>query len=291
MIQCFPQKVFTPAEAGGAQPHLRYVCKIDPEASVYPRVMHAHEDFVEVCLILSGSSQYMIQGQTQKVAQGDIVVYNSGDVHDEISGVDSVVGSYCVAIGGLCLDGLRENALTADEDRHVYPAGDVFPILQGLCESLYQTLCSGAARAEETAHYIMMAYLSQVQRICTGGGDDPQAARPGELSSELKAYIDLHYMKDITFQGMADRLHYNPCYLSHAFKKAWGYSPMQYLLRRRIGEAQTLLINSNDSITHIAQAVGFDSPSYFNMQFLKNVGLSPSKYRNSYVGVKTAVNC
>lgn len=47
---------------------------------------------------------------------------------------------------------------------------------------------------------------------------------------------------------------------------------MQYLLRRRIGEAQTLLITTDLSITRIAERVGYDTQSYFNLQFTKNVG-------------------
>ena len=62
-----------------------------------------------------------------------------------------------------------------------------------------------------------------------------------------------------------------------------GYSPIQYLLRRRIGEAQTLLITTDYSITQIAGMVGYDTQSYFNMQFTKNVGISPKKFRQNYI--------
>lgn len=52
---------------------------------------------------------------------------------------------------------------------------------------------------------------------------------------------------------------------------------MQYLLRRRIGEAQTLLITTELSVTRIAEMVGYDSSSYFNLQFTKNVGMPPEQ--------------
>lgn len=62
-----------------------------------------------------------------------------------------------------------------------------------------------------------------------------------------------------------------------------GYSPVQYLLRRRIGEAQTLLITTDLSITRIAEMVGYDTQSYFNLQFTKNVGMPPNKFRQNYI--------
>ena len=62
-----------------------------------------------------------------------------------------------------------------------------------------------------------------------------------------------------------------------------GYSPVQYLLRRRIGEAQTLLITTDLPITRIAEMVGYDTQSYFNLQFTKNVGMPPNKFRQNYI--------
>lgn len=62
-----------------------------------------------------------------------------------------------------------------------------------------------------------------------------------------------------------------------------GYSPVQYLLRRRIGEAQTLLITTELPITRIAEMVGYDTQSYFNLQFTKNVGMPPKKFRQNYI--------
>ena len=85
---------------------------------------------------------------------------------------------------------------------------------------------------------------------------------------------------------MGEALHISPYYLSHVFKQMSGYSPVQYLLRRRIGEAQTLLITTDLSITRIAELVGYDTQSYFNLQFTKNVGMSPGKFRQNYIVAK-----
>ncbi len=82
---------------------------------------------------------------------------------------------------------------------------------------------------------------------------------------------------------MGEALHISPYYLSHVFKQMSGYSPVQYLLRRRIGEAQTLLITTDLSITRIAEMVGYDTQSYFNLQFTKNVGMPPNKFRQNYI--------
>ena len=61
-VQCFVEKevktIFR--DSGEDHPKLLYVSEIRPDASTHPRVMHAHEDFVELILICSGSSEYLI---------------------------------------------------------------------------------------------------------------------------------------------------------------------------------------------------------------------------------------
>ena len=63
------------------------------------------------------------------------------------------------------------------------------------------------------------------------------------------------------------------------FKQKTGYSVKQYLLRRRLGEAQIRLASTQDSVQRIAEESGFEDASYFSRIFLKYVGLTPSEYR------------
>ena len=61
---------------------------------------------------------------------------------------------------------------------------------------------------------------------------------------------------------------------------AWSNSVLkQYILRRRVGEAQVMLYDTTDSISEIAQAVGFEDAAYFSRLFSKYVGMSPREYR------------
>ena len=71
----------------------------------------------------------------------------------------------------------------------------------------------------------------------------------------------------------------SPYHLAHVFKQYTGYTLKQYILRRRIGEAQDRLSYSSDSITQIAREVGFEDSAYFSRIFTKYVGMSPKFYR------------
>lgn len=270
---------------GENQPRLLYVSEIRPDASAHPRVMHAHADAVELILICSGSSEYLIHDKKVVIKAGDLLVYNAGVVHDEVSGPDMEVGSYCVGVGGLHMPGLRENALISDEKGYVFPTGRYFEDMKELFVMMFRNLAAGEPHAELFCTSLLHALLVSVLTVTEGVGETREnpADEPHILGSRIKDYIDRHYMEPITLQSMGEALRISPYYLSHVFKQMSGYSPVQYLLRRRIGEAQTLLITTELSVARIAEMVGYDSQSYFNLQFTKNVGMPPSRYRHNYI--------
>ena len=284
-VQCFVKRDVRPVFTGENQPRLLYVSEIRPDASAHPRVMHAHEDAVELILICSGSSEYLIHDKKVVIKAGDLLVYNAGVVHDEVSGPDMEVGSYCVGVGGLHMPGLRENALISDEKGYVFPTGRYFEDMKELFVMMFRNLAAGEPHAELFCTSLLHALLVSVLTVTEGVGETREnpADEPHILGSRIKDYIDRHYMEPITLQSMGEALRISPYYLSHVFKQMSGYSPVQYLLRRRIGEAQTLLITTELSVARIAEMVGYDSQSYFNLQFTKNVGMPPSRYRHNYI--------
>ncbi len=284
-VQCFVKRDVRPVFTGENQPRLLYVSEIRPDASAHPRVMHAHADAVELILICSGSSEYLIHDKKVVIKAGDLLVYNAGVVHDEVSGPDMEVGSYCVGVGGLHMPGLRENALISDEKGYVFPTGRYFEDMKELFVMMFRNLAAGEPHAELFCTSLMHALLVSVLTVTEGVGETREnpTDEPHILGSRIKDYIDRHYMEPITLQSMGEALRISPYYLSHVFKQMSGYSPVQYLLRRRIGEAQTLLITTELSVARIAELVGYDSQSYFNLQFTKNVGMPPSRYRHNYI--------
>lgn len=284
-IQCFAKKSVQSIFVGKNDPRLLYVADIPPRASVHPRILHAHEDFVEISLIVSGESEYLIHNKRQTIHAGDLLVYNAGVVHDEVSGPDTEIGSYCVAVGGLHMPGLRENALLPDDAGYVFSTGAEFGDIRSICSMMFRNLSSGEPDADAFCNSLMHALLVKVLAVTEGkdASKEKPVDEPHVLGRRIKEYIDKHYMEPITLQSMGEALHISPYYLSHVFKQMSGYSPVQYLLRRRIGEAQTLLITTDLSITRIAEMVGYDTQSYFNLQFTKNVGMPPNKFRQNYI--------
>ncbi len=283
--QCFVKKEVQPIFQGENQPRLLYATEVRPAVSTHPRMMHAHGDLVELMLIYSGSSQYLIHDKKYIIKEGDLLVCNAGVVHDEVSGPDMEVGTYCVAVGGLRMPGLPPNALIPADAGYVFPTGEAYEELRQIFSIIFHRLSAGGPRAELFCNTMMHSLLVAALTVTEGKNavQEKPVDEPPILGRRIKEYIDHHYREPLTLQSMGEALHISPYYLAHVFKEMSGYAPGQYLQRRRIGEAQTLLINTDLTIARIAELLGYDNPNYFNLQFTKHVGMPPKRYRQNYI--------
>lgn len=285
MLQYFVRSAYDPVFHAENHPHLLYASLVDWGMTSFNRVMHSHDDYVEVLLVHRGTAEYLINDRKHLVQPGDMVIYNSGVIHDEGPWADHQLKAHCLAIGGLALPGLHKNALLPDGASPVLHCGDALPELETLCEMIFSALRRGGRAQELYAQSLTEAFLLRCLPLLPGApAPSPEPEPESALGARIKAHLDQHYAEDLGMPELAAALHLSAPYLSHVFKKLYGYSPMNYLLRRRIGEAQTLLITTDLSVTEIGERVGYETTSYFSAQFTKHVGVSPKAYRKNFVG-------
>jgi len=74
-----------------------------------------------------------------------------------------------------------------------------------------------------------------------------------------------------------------PSTLIDCFHKYLNCTPSQYLVKKKILYACSLLKSTNFTVLHIANELGFSSLSHFNKIFKKETGLPPSRYRKLYL--------
>jgi transcriptional regulator GlxA family with amidase domain len=78
---------------------------------------------------------------------------------------------------------------------------------------------------------------------------------------------------------VADHVGVSERHLSRCFRQEIGVTPISYLNRYRVRQAQHLLDVGNMGITDVAMAVGFSSGSYFSRVFRQEMGVSPLGYQ------------
>ena len=282
MVQSFVKKEFTPTFGEGNLPKLLYVCKAEADHTKLPCVMHMHKDRLEILYIRHGRGIHTIGGRQYHTKQGDILIYNSGVIHDERTNPDEDMSVYSCGVSNLKLEGMRENCLLPDSASPVLHSGDFSQDIESVFRMMYTQIGSGNTGAEEICHHLLQTLLvmliKQIDRSI-----DTEDNKDIILGERIKKYIDDHYSEAHTLESISESLNISLSYLCHIFKEATGYAPMQYIMRRRIGEAQSLLINTQYSATEIASIVGYDNSNYFNTIFTRIVGMSPIKYRKCWV--------
>ncbi|MGF6772209.1 AraC family transcriptional regulator [Paraburkholderia sp. GAS199] len=133
------------------------------------------------------------------------------------------------------------------------------------------------------------AYLRQLrsQQSPQSHHAHPSPARPRDSArrfSEREARLLAERIADmahcpVSLDELAALLDMSVAQLSRSFKASFGTTPWQYVLGVRMEKAVALLRTSTASVTEIAVATGFSSPSHFATAFLKHYGTSPSAYR------------
>ncbi len=81
-----------------------------------------------------------------------------------------------------------------------------------------------------------------------------------------------------TLQKLAERVGMSRSIFALRFKETVGATPMEYLTRWRMLLAGDKLKNSTDSLSGIAQSLGYESESAFGKAFRRVMGCSPRQY-------------
>ncbi|MBO4636181.1 MAG: AraC family transcriptional regulator [Clostridiales bacterium] len=100
-----------------------------------------------------------------------------------------------------------------------------------------------------------------------------------ELVTIAKEYIDENYDRGITIADASSYVFLSQGYFTRAFRDEFGISPMNYLMKKRIERACTLLSQDEIKVSGVASRAGFSSPQRFNVAFRKQMGMTPLEYR------------
>lgn len=109
---------------------------------------------------------------------------------------------------------------------------------------------------------------------------DVRPRRDERLERALQ-YIDDNIAQPVTTTELAQCAAVTTSQLTRLFRAALGTTPLQYALRRKIHQAQRLLLTTHLSVAAIAHDTGFHDTSYFIRVFKRQLALTPAEYRDT----------
>ena len=101
------------------------------------------------------------------------------------------------------------------------------------------------------------------------------------MVARAKSYIKQHLEEDISVTQLAQQFYVAPSYFSKLFKKNTGEGCNNYIIRKRMEKAQSLLSSTNMKTGKIADLCGYKDVNYFSLAFKKYSGQSPLEYREN----------
>lgn len=121
-------------------------------------------------------------------------------------------------------------------------------------------------------------FLTKIQEVCRNIN-----LKKEETSTNIiqcaKEYIDQNYSKDISLDEVSRKINISPYYFSRLFKEESGQNFIEYLTNIRMEHAKKLLAETDKSMKEICNEVGYADPNYFSRTFKKNVGVTPTEYK------------
>ena len=101
------------------------------------------------------------------------------------------------------------------------------------------------------------------------------------LINKIINYLESNLDKKLDLKNMAERLEYNPAYLSNYFSTKMNITISEYLNRLRVNKACEYLKYTNSSIVEISNILGYSSSQHFTRSFKNAMKITPSEYRKN----------
>lgn len=117
--------------------------------------------------------------------------------------------------------------------------------------------------------------------ICYIGSENYIRLHRSALSSQIEKYVDDNLSRDITVAELCKQFHVSRQILYSIFKIEFNDTIRNFILKKRLQQAQHLLLTTQKPISDIATEIGFIDYNYFIRFFKKKVGISPLQYRKS----------
>ena len=100
-----------------------------------------------------------------------------------------------------------------------------------------------------------------------------------QVLDSILNYCTRHFDTNLSLEHLERELHVSKYYISHVMNQKLHIGFNDYVNSLRVSSACKMLVKSDDSVTQISEAVGFNTLRTFNRAFQKQMGMTPSEYR------------
>lgn len=262
-------------EADGPVPHM-HIERISDRApsSDWHISLHHHPALTQYILVGQGSVDVTINNTESTLSGPAIVAVPAGCVHAFVFQTETQ--GYVLSI--------------CHEDNHLWSSTGERPdvAISGNCETAAifagDTLHTIRRRSSPAAEALQIALIAQIRAHAQLLFEEQGKAlrqTPGlKLVQEFETLIDRRLHERWSATRYASELRISPAHLNRVTRSITGCKASHLIAMATVRRAKSMLIYTDQTISEVAYALGYDDPPHFSRRFKQWTGHSPSAFRN-----------
>lgn len=263
-----------------------YVNHTGDSESTNQRFIH---NTCELLFVEEGEAEYLINGARYLVAKNGILIIGANDVHScQILKTPYVrYGLYFMPrylatlpmIRGY-MDVYRTPSLAQAEHLRGIPRQQ-FDELCEMVNRIWKEERSQTDDSKEMRNALTWEMTILLKRLLKTDRDLLQSSAMYSAMMDIRLYIDSHFSEDCSLNNLSRMFFLQPTTISRNFSHTFGETIGNYITLVRISNAVRLLEQGHESVTEIANRVGYNNVNTFIRAFAKMMQTSPLQYRKA----------
>lgn len=250
---------------------------------------HFHNEY-EIYYLMEGERYYFIDNQTFYVKKGSMVFINRSQIHKTTAANTFYHDRVLIHFSEEEIEplfGLMSNIDIDTFFSKYFGVLDLNEAGQKYIEGLLLEVMEEMKKRHTSYEFLIKSKLAELLIFairCKNGENktfevETVKTEKHKKIHEIAEYISENSDKKISLDELSKHFFVSKCYLSRIYKEVTGFTVNEYINIVRIKKAQSLLENTDYSITEISEMVGYDSITYFEKVFKTYIEKSPLKYR------------
>lgn len=248
---------------------------------------HRHS-FYQVMYIASGSGKHIIDFETFPVKAGTLYCLAPGQVHTWL--FDGPVKGYLINFNETFFSSFLLNShylsdFTFFSGKTTYGVYHLPPDIIAFVSPLFKSLLAEQEENHLHKYDVMRTTLLQLC-LCISRKFSEEFATAASSNNynilrSFEKLIEQHYLRLKLPKDYASLLFITPNHLNAVCKQAVAKPAGEMIRDRIILEAKRCLVNSNETISEIANKLNFEDNSYFTRFFKRYTGITPEEFRKN----------
>ncbi len=248
---------------------------IDTLTQVAPFLPHWHEN-IELLFVRDGLCEISSNGTTAHAKPGDVIVFNSGILHD-VKAITTTCTYCCLILDkNFCND--FELAIEHIEIQQVISSPQLSAVFERLVEEMREKK-KGYKPLVKCLSIELLIQCFRHHQTNTNSSLYKPSKRQKKIQMVIE-YLRSHFKEDISMDDLCEYTGFSKYYLCREFKELTEQTVVDYLNALRLEHARTLIQHGTYNVSESAYQSGFHNLSYFTRLYKRRYQVSPSKEFN-----------